>query len=60
MITDTVLLTVILCTTTVIVAELLRRYYVTKHEYEYKVHRLDYDDNILAADGGEEEGEVDG
>lgn len=45
----------LVCITTVVPAELIRRYYLAKHEYEYKQLRLEHDEVVLAADGGEED-----
>ena len=44
----------IVCVTTVVIAEQIRRYYTRRREFEYKIQRLQYDDLILA-DGGENE-----
>lgn len=50
-----IIITTILCTTFLLTVEMIRRYYVAKHDYEYKTRRLSHDDIVLAADGGEED-----
>lgn len=47
----------IIALTIIVTAELIRRYYLAKFEYEYKTKRLEHDQTFLAADGGEEGGD---
>lgn len=54
MISEGILTAVILAVTIVTIAELIRRYYMAKFEYEYKMARLDYNEMIVP-DGGEED-----